>query len=821
MGETNFEFLLDFDAAAEAKSMEQQLDKLSKEHRGELAPMMQALLGADYVGEEEINIETIQREKSSIYLFGYGGRSTQPPFDLAASFHELGCKHAYLQVYYDEGGQAQYFIGRKRVSLDAFTAAMRGDRDKGALKNLFLPKDRTQVDATLKEHEWDSNAYGDLCVMRFETKDGHSFYYRGNSEKLLLLAQDEYSPEVTFTAAFEAGYLDPDSPPVSLAKRPTKISVEELSARKSGLSVLRGDNRKFAAEDIGLLVQKYFDEYDCDCNAFLKTLTGDSFLGTSFTRLLKYARNTREYSFLAFGLYVSIDTEPVRLEIDIEDPETKIDAPGLIGHLNSLDVDFFACQKDGAYFCADWATTNAYIECAVSKRRIRLKLARRLKIRDGKRSVKEIHKHFNDNPGMASKADWFDLYERAREGAEAGDTDAMTVFAFLLDTSIRGWEHQPEEARRWRDKAGEAGDSAAMVTAGLRLNASRDPNPEVVNEAMGYFRRAAAMGEERAWDEISDLLLRCPEMVESITLDPPPNTEFDCSAWQVDDKDWMRERRVSWKELEIVLKPQSRVKDLARLKKYYLTGELPVVEGCYSDKPSMFNMSLFDLLWLHPSEDYDELMALRQQVFAQQQFGRRVFHDWQEQFQRRLINMPLIYHENWGMNRDPLVIQNAPMYFRIINNNYTEHGFRRHGEFIKLRPPTDRLRDWMDLAIWFWVPELHEANLAFALLDPDALEWWYSLMPNNQDFSEERNAKMLPYLFLTFYRMTRFHERGIKCPVREEFSARIQQLLNKQPFCEEIGRLWAYVRDTDFTLKDPWADRYESKKEWKQHKDKY
>ncbi|WP_445358583.1 tetratricopeptide repeat protein [Microbulbifer sp. ANSA005] len=656
--------------------------------------------------------------------------------------------------------------------------------------------------------------------MQFETDDGHTFYYRGKSQNLLLLTQDEYSPHITFTAAFEPGYLDHNAPPVALAKRPTKISVNKLNVRKCGLPLLRGDNHKFAKERVGLAVHKYFNTFDSDCNTYLKSLTGESFLGTGFNKLLRYAANTKVYSFLAFGLYIRIDNEPVRLEIQIEDPEIKIDTPDLIKHLKSMDVDFLKCGQDGANFCSAWATTKVYIECRVNNRRINLKLARRINVLEDTRSVKEVYKHFEHKHGMASDADWLDLFQRSEKEAKAGSTDAMYVLAFLLDTSIRCWERQPEEAKKWRDKAGEAGDSKALLIAGLRLGNQRNPTPEDVNEAMGYYQRAAAMGEDRAWDEISYLLDRYPEMIESITLDSPIDLEFDRSAWLRNDKEWLRERRASWNTLEPLLKSQYKVKDLAKLKKYYLNGELPVSD--YGDQqPPIFNLSLFDVLWLHPSEDYDELMALRHKVFAHPQFGRRKFHEWQDVFHRRLVMQPMTFQAGHVFYGSSLHILNTAMYFRIINNNYTQHGYHRHGEFIKLRPPADPLRDWMDLAVWFWLPELKEANLAFTLLDPDALEWWYSLMPNNIDFFKRLNADKLPYIFLTFYRMSRFDEREIDCPVRKEFNTRLQGLLNKKPFCEKIDRLWVYVRDTDFTLKDAWVDMYGSVDEWKLHKNKY
>jgi hypothetical protein len=200
MGETNFEFRFDFARVDDAKLLQKNLKQLTKEHRGDLAAVLQVLLDRNCSEEDEINIENIERKQSSVYLFAYGGRHTEPPFAAAASFHRLGCPSAYLRVFYDEGSEAAYYLGDRRVKLNEFVAATQGDRYAEAEAILYLPKDRVQVEAKLVEFEWQESNYGEYCLMKFVTSDGHEIYYKGKSEKLLLLTQDEYAPEVSFFA---------------------------------------------------------------------------------------------------------------------------------------------------------------------------------------------------------------------------------------------------------------------------------------------------------------------------------------------------------------------------------------------------------------------------------------------------------------------------------------------------------------------------------------------------------------------------------------------------------------------------------------------
>lgn len=161
MGETNFEFLLDFERVEDAKAMEKRLKKLEEEYRGELAPLVEALLGSDLIEEQDISTDGVRRKLSSVYLFAYGGRNAQPPLEVVAEFHRLGCQRAYLKAHYDEGGEGWYFLGKKRVDINTFTSALRGDKDKEAISKLYLPTERVKIDAKLIKHEWDSNAYGD------------------------------------------------------------------------------------------------------------------------------------------------------------------------------------------------------------------------------------------------------------------------------------------------------------------------------------------------------------------------------------------------------------------------------------------------------------------------------------------------------------------------------------------------------------------------------------------------------------------------------------------------------------------------------------
>ena len=125
MGQINFEIRLNFDDAESAESVECRLRDLDNDCRGNLAQVLVALLGNTGEIDDEIDIENISRDASSVCIHAYGGRSAQPPFPVAARFHELGCASAYLRAFYDDGDDSAYFIGAKRVDANAFARATR------------------------------------------------------------------------------------------------------------------------------------------------------------------------------------------------------------------------------------------------------------------------------------------------------------------------------------------------------------------------------------------------------------------------------------------------------------------------------------------------------------------------------------------------------------------------------------------------------------------------------------------------------------------------------------------------------------------------
>ncbi|MFL0806634.1 MAG: hypothetical protein K6L60_05035 [Oceanobacter sp.] len=85
---------------------------------------------------------------------------------------------------------------------------------------------------------------------------------------------------------------------------------------------------------------------------------------------------------------------------------------------------------------------------------------------------------------------------------------------------------------------------------------------------------------------------------------------FDNSSWKLDDKQWVAKRRAEWPEYEKVLAWKYSKRSIAVCKRYYMKGVLPDKNGWYDVNLSK-SLTIFHILWLHPSRDYHTLLMAR------------------------------------------------------------------------------------------------------------------------------------------------------------------------------------------------------------------
>ncbi len=821
MGQINFEIRLNFDDAESAESVECRLRDLDNDCRGNLAQVLVALLGNTGEIDDEIDIENISRDASSVCIHAYGGRSAQPPFPVAARFHELGCASAYLRAFYDDGDDSAYFIGAKRVDANTFARATRPATQAHSAEYLFLPQGKVQVDARLLDFEWRQDMkYRDYCLMKFETADGNEFYYQGRDKKLLKLTEHEYEPTCSFVASFEEFYLDTDSPPVSLAIKPSKVVVTSIDPRRSALQSLRGYNLEFAQGPLVEILRRYFEDCQVDCNTFFRTLAGNSFLGIGFSELLSKTRDVTAESFRAFGLYVrATPTKRTRLTIECGKTDVKIDFKGLIRHVRDLGVEFLTENRDWGSFTADWVSDEAYLQIRIDKSKLLLEISRLLDVCAGGKSVKEQYQEFMDEPGLASKVDWLKLFELAKSAAESGEVDSMKVYAALLDSG-RAWERRPDEAAAWRERAALQGDPGAYLQMGSRLDPANASTADL-EKALDYFRAGGELGNQRCWDEYEKWLKLKADKLKSYAIERRPFPDIDTSHWQVEDKNWMRERGAAWNRIEPMYGQHAVRTELAAMKKYFMTGTLPLEPAAMHDWGFGERFNLLEFLWLHPSRDPSTLRQLRTDYLSHVYSLRRKFHDWQGRlFSSIFVLSPLLHRAGEDFPR--IYTDDNLLLFKTIYGDLEQHGYWVHGVFIPFARPRHGYDELSAVGIWFCHDELDDINRGFVYQDETALNWWYDMLPAEKDFfSRSPHDGKLPYIFLSLYRLCHFEERGIECPARENFAKRLIAMLDEKPFIEYIQKMWRFVKQSDITIDGAWDLSLDARDIYDRHKDRF
>lgn len=452
MGATYFEFRLYFDDVADARGIERRIGKPGRRRNAGLAAVMTAMFDGDCEVDPDIRADAVVRENGSLLISASGGRGAEPPFEAAARLHELGCPASYLRVIYDDGDEFAFYLGDRRVGLDEFAAATQ-PADDTAGEGLFLPTGRVRVEARLLEcaFEQDMN-YNDQWLMKFATADGDEFYYRGKSKELRKLIEDEYAPDCSFVAEFEMGYLRLDAPPVAFARRPRGIGVRRIDPVTDGIASLTAGNRAFVEQPLGEIARRYVEDHGFDANAFFRQLAPDGFLGIPVGDLIARVETAEVEQFNAFGLQLRATSQHRNsLTVTVKETPIEIERAALIDHVRSFDTPP-AWETEDLGYAAGWLPGNYCVSLRLFGIWYEIEFSDRLGGQYAELPLRSCLYEFSSRPSLASHADWLGLFERARVGAEAGDIDAMEVYASLLGTP-RAWARDKAAADRWRRQA--------------------------------------------------------------------------------------------------------------------------------------------------------------------------------------------------------------------------------------------------------------------------------------------------------------------------------------------------------------------------------
>lgn len=375
MSEFYMSITANFSSIDNAKQVESDLNNLAREYSDDFTKTICNLNSVSLCGEDkEIYIDKIYREDERLMIHATGGMFDTPTWFVKA-LALLGSKKTHIVYDADEGSVEYYFLFKKRVGKEAYygkSKSLQGKVTADTGSNLFLPSERVTVKATLVKALYSDGMYGPIHTLYMKTSDGHDIVYRGSSEKLGKVHDDEYEDLLSFSAEFEKGELDKKT--VSFVKRPTNVVLEEVDLSKIEVPKFSDDNEKFFNGKFGFIVEDYFRTYEADGERFLMSLNEDGFSGHSYRDIITNVIRSKEGRFRAFDLEIYLEKGKRRLTtIESKFKCKKKSISDLADHFISLGVDYEEKIYD-PYISLKWSVDSLNINLHVTKSGFKLQL---------------------------------------------------------------------------------------------------------------------------------------------------------------------------------------------------------------------------------------------------------------------------------------------------------------------------------------------------------------------------------------------------------------------------------------------------------------
>jgi hypothetical protein len=802
MSEINFTITNSFTSKYKAANFSKRLTSAAS-NQDELNAVLGSLVTMSGLPDNmDIYIRSITTRNNETIIEAYSGLIDTPTW-LIDGFIECGSSAAHIREEGDDGVTSYYYIGDKKAGMTAYIDYVRSlnlsadtEYDES---DLFLPNGRTQVEAELLDYEWCSNDFGDRCIMRFALKTGETFYYKGNSEKLLQVINDDYDSVCEFTASFERGYLSIDGNPVALAKRPADVKVSKISPTEHGIPTLTGENKKFADEPLGQLVRSYFLDHKADINSLFLSIRKNKVGDHYFPQMIAILKESElsQYRFEAFGLHIYLSTNNKNeIEIESDSEHGAIDVDSIVSHITGLDTDKFNTTQEVSYFETYWRIDVVEVHIQVSEEKLRLCLTE--VVEKGFTSPAEEFHHYTSNPGCASMSDWKRLFLKTKESAENGNAESMNILAHLYSTGS-GVERSYEEEDKWRKKAGLLGNTSALCRLGDK-HTRQDSSPDDFMTGLNYYKKCGELGGDFGWDRYEHILTVKPRRVKGLVLDKDNRfPEIDTSYWKPSSKIWMKKRRSEWKLIEHMLPSHFTKKQTKYFKNYFLKGEIAFDEDAgFEDK-----FKLFYYLWLHPSWDEQILSKLRNDYLRYECVRRRYFF--------YNINLIKEHFVRYACSDDDLSTKTVihtkdnESLFNAIIGDHEKCGYWIHGHFVPLDIPKADLFDLDLMGRWLCIQHLSPANEGMLYQYERPLEWWYQSVNANSDVLTEKDYNDKKWkLSLALYRIYNYKSYDHANPQQECFVERITKILDEREFLPEISEIIAAAKDDRIMVKDPW-----------------
>ena len=274
--------------------------------------------------------------------------------------------------------------------------------------------------------------------------------------------------------------------------------------------------------------------------------------------------------------------------------------------------------------------------------------------------------------------------------------------------------------------------------------------------------------------------------------------EFDLADWLLDDKDWVKQRKVQWKAMESQLKSLQHLtrKNLVTLRSFFLTGHADW------DELYLMDISHFILMRLHPKQTYENLKLIYDATQTRWQMSETLKH--LRLFYR--VSVRSAQGDCYDFGNEGMFGGLDEIYARVF---YADplHIEKKDCEG-KLFPKACEAKyfseSYLGYAAFFLLgitryPYVKEQYLA---------ETWYeSFAYAQKDISKHKNMPMFLQSIYYFDELNELEETGS----RHRLANELKTILDERPLPENLSKLWTSIKTPsgmDFTEIDNLKKHY-------------
>ena len=297
-------------------------------------------------------------------------------------------------------------------------------------------------------------------------------------------------------------------------------------------------------------------------------------------------------------------------------------------------------------------------------------------------------------------------------------------------------------------------------------------------------------------------------------------TELDLSFWKTGDKEWAKQRRATWTDIEeMVLSVVEVKKYLPRIKSYYLRGEIPdwnKGQAKYDPKP---HLNLFLFLWLHPSWDETVLAELRESyINSPTVWHRDVKYGYLSFLRTQTSSTTHDYANIEGYEACPNLKGKGELLFHvmfinpvvrelILNSFQTERPNGSPGKMLSesFKIPDQEFKEFIWMSRWLRLEQLVPFNEGFLYQYDGVLNYWYQNVKNENYFDIKNNRRGKSSWYKTIYAFHHFdtEKEGDTC--RTRFVKKLRKILNEEQFFDEFNQMWSDIKNDRVKVDDPWS----------------